>query len=307
MLWDDPWIDAATRPPTEGTGVSPFCTTLPPPLCVLDPGLRFGCEPAAILSDTDLTEWRELVGTRWGLPALRQRLADAWIARLWVTEEATNILVATCVLRRGSAPSMWILETLVAQPKGKGYATALTRSAMTWIWKTNTGPFVLAYTWELTVAQLAVAWWRGWLKSAAAFEYGWIWTGADDCQFCGRAGNRRQGPGPAMPLLFRSAREEAIVSDSGLGDGLGYVLSFRGEIDWSAVAQRGKWQALWWHGVSAPAGASNRSTGASSRAIAGSGAWQWTGEVIVVGLLNYDGRGHIPTRWITAEVAPASL
>lgn len=297
MIWSDPWIDVATTPPAEGTGVNPFCTTLPPPRPRLPPDLRFQCALASAMSDTDLLEWRELVGTRWSVEALRQRLAGAWIARLWMTEEIANILIATCVLRRGPVPAMWILETLIAQPKGRGYATALVRSAMTWIWSEGQrGPFVLAYTWELTVAQLAVAWWRGRLKSAAAYESGWIWT-AEGCQFC-ETNTRRDHPvGPAMPLIFRSADSEAIVSDSGFGDGLGYVLACRGEIDWASVARQGRWRALWWRGATAP----------PRNYVTGVGTWQYTGEVIVVGMLNYDGRGGIPTRWVTTEVAPASL
>lgn len=297
MIWSDPWIDVATTPPTEGEGVRPFCTTLPPPKPTLPPDLRFRCEPAAVMTDTDLSVWRERVGTCWDVSALRQRLESAWIARLWVTKGTADTLVATCVLRRGPATAMWILETLVAQPKGKGYATALVRSAMTWIYETGQrGPFVLAYTWELSVAQLAVACWRGWLKSAAVYESGWI-LGVEGCQFCGT--NTAHYPvGPIMPVVFRSAGAEVIVSDSGLGDGLGYVLACRGEVDWAAVARQGGWRALWWRGKTSPSGASRHT-------IASSGIWQRTGEVIVVGLLNYDGCGAIPTRWITTEIAPS--
>jgi hypothetical protein len=302
MIWSDPWIDVATTPPPEGTGVSPFCTTLPPPRPTLPPELRFRCEPAAAITDTALSDWRTLVGTQWPVTALRQRLADAWVAEL----RTDGNLVATCVLRRGSAAAVWILETLVARPTRRGYATALVRSAITWIWETGQrGPFVLAYTWELSVAQLAVAWWRGWLKSAAAYESGWIWVPQEGCSFCGSNTDRNAYPvGPAMPLIFRSAEGEAILSDSGLGDGLGYVLACRGAVDWTAVIRRGGWRALWWRGTSPPSLHCTSNMEASSRA---ANAWQRTGEVIVVGLLNYDGRSPgIPTRWVTAEVAPAS-
>lgn len=295
MIWSDPWIDVATTSPTEGTGVSPFCTTLPPPRPTLPPDLRFQCDMESVISDTDLLEWRQLVGTRWDVPTLRQRLASAWIARLWLTD---GKLVATCVLRRGSAAAMWILETLVAQPKGRGYATALVRSVMTWIYETGQrGPFVLAYTWELSVAQLVVAWWCGWLKSAASYENGWIWTAsAGECKFCEKT-NTDHPVGPAMPMVFRDERSEVIVSDSGRGDGIGYVLACRGDfVDWAAIVRQGGWRALWWRGASAPA----------RTAVTGVGTWQQTGEVVVVGLLNYDGRGSIPTRWITTEIAPES-
>jgi len=289
MIWNDPWIDVATTPPAEGTGIAPFCTTLPPPKPTLPPELRFSCCAAAELTDTDLSEWRDLVGTRWPIAGLRHRLEGAWIARLL----AEGQIVSTCVLRRAAGSPLWVLETLVARPTGHGYATALVRSAMTWIWITNVesggqGPFVLAYTWELTVAQLAWAAWRGWLKSAAAIEYGWIWKPPGGCEFCGNRGPWPVGTAELLTLGSETAR--VVVSDSGLGDGLGYVLAASGDVvDWAAVARAGGWRALWWRGRQPP----SPTTG-----------WAWTGEIVVVGLLNYDGRSGIPTRWITTEVAP---
>jgi hypothetical protein len=281
----------ATTPPSDGTGIAPFCTTLPPPRPTLSPDLRFRCDTVAEMTDTELTEWRELVGTRWEIAALRHRLEGAWIAQLWIP----GVPVATCVLRRGPAPAMWILETLVARPVGCGYATALTRSAMTWIYE-RVGPFVLAYTWELSIAQYAVAWWRGWLKSAVtALEYGWIWTPPGECSFCSKTATTIYPVGSSQLRTVENGVAQIIVSDSGLGDGLGYVLNIENDgnaVDWAIVARAGNWRALWYHGRRRPVGY----------------GWAWTGEIVVVGLLNYDGRSNrIPTRWITTEIASKSL
>lgn len=276
----------ATTSPAEGEGIAPFCTTLPPPRPVLPPEMGFSCCAASELTDTDLSEWRALVGTQWPVATLRRRLEGAWIARLHVADR----LVSTCVLRRSLGPT-WILETLVARPTGQGYATALTRSVMTWIWSVGQGgPFVLAYTWELTVAQLMWAKWRGWLKSAAATEYGWMWQPPGECRFCGKT-NSVWPVGSANLQHIQGDGYSIIVSDSGLGDGLGYVLAITGDgatVDWAGVVRAGGWRALWFRGATAPAT-----------------DWFWTGEIVVVGLLNYDGRGGIPTRWITREIAPS--
>jgi hypothetical protein len=283
MIWNDPWIDVATMPPEEGMGVAPFCTTLPPPLPTLPSDLQFQCCLAANMTDSELSEWRTLVGTRWELSALRHRLDGVWIARITVAEK----LVSTCVLRKSKDPT-WILETLVAKPTGCGYAAALTRSVMSWIYNKR-GPFVLGYTWELSLAQLVWAQWRGWLKSAASVEYGWIWKSAS-CGFCKANAKANAKAYPVGSAQLHNIRG-VIVSDSGLGDGLGYVLSVETEVDWAAVARIGGWQALWYHGATAP-----------------SAGWTWTGEFVVVGLLNYDGRTpNIPTRWITTEISPSSL
>lgn len=286
MIWSDPWIDVATTSPREGEGIAPFCTTLPPPKPKLPPDQRFSCCAAVSLTDIDLSEWRDLVGTRWPIAGLRRRLEGAWIARLHLAESTTT-LVSTCVLRRGSAAAMWILETLTARPTGRGYATALVRSVMTWIWVTGGGPFVLAYTWELTATQLAWAYYSGWLKSAAAIEYGWIWTPPGTCGFCG-TNNHNANTHPVGSAELRTlGNGQVTVSDSGLGDGLSYVLASRGEVDWADVTRAGGWQALWWRGREAPSP---------------NAGWAWTGEFVVIGLLNYDGRGGVPTRWVTMEV-----
>lgn len=292
MIWNDPWIDVATSPPDDGMGIAPFNTTLPPPRPLLPPDLRFDCCAASSLSDSELSVWRTLIGTRWPLSGLRDRLEGAWIARIHVAEGYKDRLVSTCVLRRSEDPT-WILETLVAKPTGHGYATALVRSVMTWIYDRG-GPFVLAYTWELSLAQLVWTKWRGWLKSAAAIEYGWIWTAPGECNFCGtNTSTALAHPVGSADLQHIQGDGQVTVSDSGLGDGLGYVLSVGEEVsvDWTSVVRAGGWRALWYRGRGPPTPAAG---------------WLWTGEFVVVGLLNYDGRSGIPTRWVTAEIAPSS-
>ena len=89
----------------------------------------------------------------------------------------------------------------------------------------------------------------------------------------------------AMPTVFRFGESLAVVSDSGLGDGWGYVSAVRGTPEWSTIAARGGWKRLWMRSAVAPPG-----------------AWSWTGEFVVVGLLNW----NEPTQnlsWTTAEIA----
>jgi hypothetical protein len=156
------------------------------------------------------------------------------------------------------------------------------RYLMTWIWKRE-GPFVLGFTWELTPLQLAGAWWRGWLAAAAAIEFGWIWRRPRDCSFC--PGTPVEA-GPArieLPTLLRFGPAWAIVNDSGLCDGVGCVLDWRGDVPWDLVAEAGGWSALWTRAASAP-----------------TPKWRRTGEVVVVGLLNSG--APVTPRWITAEI-----
>jgi hypothetical protein len=271
MIWGDPWIAVAT----DRSGVPRrWCTTIPPPVPALPAGMQFRCTRVA---DIDLAEWRELVGTRWGDTSLKARLADTWIPCL---HDSTGRLAGTCVLRPiGDA---WHLETLCAIP---GHGTLLMRLIMTWIWRHVGGPYILAYTWELTAAQLCMAWWRGWLQSAIAIEYGWSWY-TTECGFCS---NTDWVPATVarfeMPTLIQRGAWSVVVSDSGLGDGWGYVLRFAGDVDWPAVATAGGWRALWCHRRFGPKG------------------WHWTGEFVVRGRLNQwaDVVEEVP---ITAEVAP---
>ena len=269
MIWDDPWIAVATDQEGE---TRTFCTTLPPPVPELPAGLLFRCVRA---SDLDLAAWADLVRTRWSSTELMVRLQGAWIPCLFTVDG----LVATCILR--PIDGKWILETLKGQ---KGYGTLLMRSVMTWIWRFIGGPFVLAYTWELTAAQLITAWWRGWLASAAAIQYGWTFRipqDGDACTFCPEQDVWKPlGPRPVLPLVV----DGAIVSDSGLGDGWGYVSSYTGAPDWTVVAKKGGWRSLWMRSAAAPTG------------------WRWTGEFVVVGLLNH--WGHPDTlEWNTSEIA----
>jgi hypothetical protein len=297
MIWDDPWIAVATD---QGGEPRTFCTTLPPPVPELPAGVLFRCVRAG---DVDLAAWADLVRTRWSTAELLVRLADAWIPYL----ETVDGIVATCVLRP-QADGKWILETMKAQrpqqvssvsrPRPQqasngvgaatphvaqhGYGTLLMRSLMTWIWRHVGGPFVLAYTWELTAVQLVAAWWRGWLASAAAIQYGWVWRTEGSCIFCPEQEVWKPvGPRPVLPLTV----DGATISDSGLGDGWGYVSSYVGTPDWSAVAKKGGWRALWLRASDSPGP-----------------LWRWTGEFVVVGLLNQFGPSD-SLNWLTAEIA----
>ena len=278
MIWDDPWIAAATD---HSGPARRFCTLLPPPRPVLPAGLTFAC-----LLRTDITpEWRDLVGTAWDLETLAARLAGAWIA---VMRDGSGALVGTCVLRT-KGNDLWLLETLRAR---HGVGTPLMRSVMTWIWD-RAGPFMLGFTWELTAPQLAVAWWRGWLAAAAAVQFGWSWRAPSNpennpnqgCLFC--PSKDKHQPLLRLPTLVGTV----VVSDSGLGDGWGYVLAIRGggkTPNWTAVCERGGWRnGLWMRSATAPPG----------------DGWRPTGEIVVVGLLNCWDTASVPLDWITAEIS----
>jgi hypothetical protein len=275
MIWGDPWIAAATD---KGGYARQFCTTIPPPMVTLGTGQRFVC---VRVRDLDLQSWRDLVGTRWSAAALTERLAEAWIPCLFTEERG---LVATCVLRP-QVDGVWILETMRAIP---GYGAPLMRALMCWIWD-RVGPFVLGFTWELTVAQLGAAWWRGWLGAAAAYQYGWAFS-VDGCHFCGlqESWTPMSAPRFTLPTLIQDEKGgwSAVVSDSGLGDGWGYVSHWSGPVDWSAVSERGGWRALWCRSQWAPAP-----------------KWSWTGEIVVVGLLNAWCSDYYSVEWVTAEIA----
>jgi hypothetical protein len=256
MIWSDPWL----ADPLAGP---------PPPPPELPAGMVFRCIRAEDMYGALLVQWRDLVGTHWPVSALQERLAGAWVALLAVGSEQR--LVATCVLRpRGSAGTVWLLETFVARPRGVGYGTLLARHAVPWVW--GRGCRSLVYTWELGPLALAGAWWRGWLRTAVTYEWGWALRAADasGCGFCPTTTSAE--PRFVMPVLIRDERSGAwaIVSDSGLRDGWGYVLMTAGDMNWPAVLQKGGWRALWYRGSEAPTGNPD---------------WRWTGETVVGGVI----------------------
>lgn len=264
MIWDNPWVILAKQ---KGG------TTIPPPSTPLAEGQRFVCVQ---VSDLDLAGWIDLVGTRWTQEELALRLDGTWIPCLFQGSD----LVATCVLR--PKEGYWILETLRAK---KGFGTPLLRAVIPWLWTKHGGPFVLGYTWELSLPGLLGAWWRSWLGHATVLQYGWAYTDVSGCGFC-PSGWEPLGPRLALPTLFRDPQGIAIVSDSGLGDGWGYVTMVRGDPDWSAIAKKGGWRSLWMRASTKPKG------------------WSWTGECVVVGFLNVS-NVQPPTEWVTAEIASA--
>ena len=272
MIWSDPWVELAMQ---KGG------TTLPPPPTPLAIGRRFQCMTVAEL---DLEAWIDLVGTRWTRDELVLRLQGAWIPCLFQEQD----LVATCVLRPKQKQGIWILETLRARRQRDGFCTALLRAVIPWIFAKVGGPFSLGYTWELSLPSLVAAWLKGWLKSAIAIQYGWALSLTEaGCSFCPTTQWSPIGPRLALPTLFQDKEGTAVVSDSGLCDGWGYVSLCRGSPDWSAIAKKGGWRSLWMRSRSAP-----------------SSEWVWTGEIVVVGCLNYDLiHPHPSPIWVTAEIA----
>jgi len=269
MIWGDDWTQIATQ---KSDGPSRFCTTLKPPRTELPTGVQL----QIITEPTQ--DWLDLVATRWTIEEATLRLADAYVPCLF----EGDVLVATCVLRFLTIDDIWVLETLRAH---KGWGTPLLRAVIPWIWDKIGGPFIMGYTWELSLPALIGAWWRGWLRSAAEIQYGWAcFLGPDGCNFCPSDAWEPLGPRLAMPTYFEDQDGLAVVSDSGLMDGWGHVLAVRGSPDWSAVAKKGGWRRLWMR-----------------RSVSPGPDWSWTGEFVVVGLLNYNG-SSIPVDWITAEI-----
>lgn len=298
MIWNDPWIAAATDQTQEGT-CRPFCTTLPPPAPpTLPEGIRFSVVVGTAAADA---AWADFVGTRWTPAELQERLADAHVALLC----RDSTIVGTCVLRRRPhrdlMENFWILETLRAQ---HGLGAPLMRYAVRWLWD-RCGPFVLAYTWELRLAQLCAAWWRGWLRSAAAIEWGWVWGGSTDCSFCPHAAEPWQriiSERLTMPTSFCGGNWVAVVSDSGLGDGWGIVSAWSGAVDWASVCQKGGWRNLWCRSKTAP------ESGSAAGIHGITGSWKWSGDAVVVGMLNFCRVGvqdvaiQAMCQWVTAEI-----
>jgi hypothetical protein len=269
-IWDDPWLVAATT--ATGDGCGRFRTCLPPPPVTLPVGVRFRCVSGGVNEvetyRINWEEWRTFVGTARPVTDVMRRIGDGRMALL----EGSGGLIGTCVLRpRGNAE--WILETLRAT---HGNGGLLMRSVCSWLYA-HGGPFILLFTWELSLPALAVAWWRGWLRAAAAIEYGWMWVGEGECGFCPSDG------GAGASVLWQDASGWAIVSDSGDHDGWGHVLGWTGVIDWPAVAKKGGWRRMWMRAATQPP------------------EWRWSGEFVVVGALN--AREAISTTWVTAEIA----
>jgi hypothetical protein len=255
MIWDDPWIAVATRERD---------TTLLPPLEKLPVGAAFSVGGPATVGE----DWVDLVGTRWSVSAVRERLAGAVVPML---RDASGSLMGTCVLRlHTGSKDTWILETLRAH---RGWGTPLMRAAVVWVWREAKGRGLM-FTWELSGPALMGAWLRGWLAAAVEIQRGWGWT-AEGCGWCPDRDWRPVGP---HQLLRVSG---AVVSDSGQGDGWGHVCTWSGSPDWAVVAKAGGWRRLWIRARTCP----------------GAG-WRWTGEIVVVAALGRVG----PTSWVSAEI-----
>ena len=279
MIWSDPWIEVATTPSIY----RPLCTRLPPPSFAMPDGILFrtydmnerGSKHLRFLS-----KWNTLIQSSWTTEQLHARLQHAWIVCL----EDRSTIVATCVLRPRShegAP-FCILETLTVSPshRRKGYGALLMRCVMRWLWDTY-GPFILGYMWELSPAEFAWAWWRGWLRSVADIRLGWIWKSNASAASASAAAKEDT----SLPLRFHAKDDRfVVISDSGLGDGWGYIQDCSGDIDWSAIAKRGGWRGMW-----SPVHIQTKE-------------WKWSGEIVVVGLLNYCGRTMPSFR--SAEITP---
>ncbi|NDE18758.1 hypothetical protein EBZ80_28030, partial [bacterium] len=97
MIWDDPWIAAAT---------SPGGACLPPVRPQLPTDCEFSCVRAEEFSDDELAAWADFVRTGWSATALRDvRLRGTHIALL----KEGGRQRATCVLRRQEG-GFWLLE-----------------------------------------------------------------------------------------------------------------------------------------------------------------------------------------------------
>lgn len=263
MIWSDPWMDLAT---TRGSHDSPYCTLLPPQRKPLPTGFVFHCVES---HEVTLHEWRSLVRTRFDDRELQRRLQGSWIPCLWKDEQ----LVATCVLRPYpiDGVNLWIIESLVVDPvqRGQGCGRILMREFMTWIWW-RFGAFVLGFTWELTLLELLGAYRKGWGKAIAAMQYGWTWRG--DGTSC----------------FWRHSVEGVTVTDSGLRDGVGHVVTWpedKKDICWSCVAKHGGWRTLWCRSTKKPLD-----------------TWNWSGEFVVIGFLNANQPDRLPTVWGDREV-----
>jgi hypothetical protein len=189
-------------------------------------------------------------------------------------------LVSSCVLHLyDTSSNVWILETFSAIKKHQGYGTMLLRCVMDWIYNYTGQRFILGYTWELTVLEFVGAWWKGWLKTAHTIEYGW-------------AIDREEGAEETEEAEGAESNN-TILSESGLNDGWGTVIQNQqsGVTNWNKLMESRGWNHLWMRSATRPPG----SLGSK---------WRWTGEIVVVGLLNKPRGVDIDTHWITPDRSP---
>lgn len=279
MIWSDPWIEVATTPSIY----RPLCTRLPPPTFVMPDNILFRTYDMNKKENHEfISRWNTLINSSWTPTQLQQRLQHATITCLHAKDQHKTIL-ASCVLRprTHNGVPFCILETLIVSPthRKKGYGALLMRCVMKWLWELY-GPFILGYIWELSLSEFIWAWLRGWLRSVAEIRLGWVWK-PNQTQI-----QEIKKTSASLPLRFHSQEGDryVVITDSGLGDEWGYVQDCSGEIEWATIAARGGWKALW-----------------SSVRIQ-SKEWKLSGEVVVVGLLNYCGRDMPSFR--SAEITP---
>ena len=238
----------------------PGGTDLPPMAVNLPTHQRFEVVSAPF------AEWIELVGTQLSPTELSARIAVLY---------NNDCLVATCVLRYQTVNCMWLLETfkVAAEYRGRAHFGALLlRCAMCWLFARTSRRCMLGYIWELTLGELIGAWTKGWLRTMVDLEYGWSISQSD---------------------IDPDERATMTVCDSGLGDGVGYVLDFgeQTRVCNQNHNQNQQWKMFWTRAKIRP-----------------SKKWIWTGEFIVVGVLNWKGQGQGQgqeqiSRWNTPEIA----
>lgn len=259
MIWSDPWIDLAT---TRGSHDSPYCTLLPPQRHSLPEGFVFECVKGISLS---FPTWTPLIGTRFGDYEIQRRLHGSWIPCLWKDKQ----LIATCVLRPQHLEdvNLWIIESLVVDPshRGQGYGRILMREFMTWLWW-HFGAFVLGFTWELHMSGLLNILFSDKRKAISTIQAGWIWKG-ETCE-------------------EEHTTDSVLVTDSGLGDNTGYVVSWSDDrVCWPCVAKKERWHRLWCRSTTKP-----------------DGEWQWSGEIVAIGFLNANQPERLSNVWGHREI-----
>ena len=189
-----------------------------------------------------------------------------------------NRLVSSCILHLYDVETnLWILETFSAIEKRRGYGTMLLRCVVDWIFNYTGRRFILGYTWELSVLGFVGAWWKGWLKTTNSIEFGWMIEKTEE-----------------EATAIATATATAICTESGLNDGWGTVISQSGVNDWNAQMKSRGWKYLWMRSLTQPQGQGHEQKS----------KWRWTGEIVVVGLLNKPRGLVIDTHWITPDKSP---